>query len=165
MPRCRRSSDRSSTNSSARRSAKIEMELGSASFPRLRGSTSIPGKKPRALRECRGKRLPHGLTELIDALPHAPANAIPSETSAADLVALLPKLNALDVRSFGQRICCGPRLTRDAGALRIERLRRDDSDRLRNLPRKFSPGPRAANGANAPTPRGDNGASTATPRQ
>jgi hypothetical protein len=26
----------------------------------LRGSMSIPGKKPRALRECRGKRLPCG---------------------------------------------------------------------------------------------------------
>jgi hypothetical protein len=34
--------------SSARRLAKIEMERGSASFPRLRGSMSVPGKKPRA---------------------------------------------------------------------------------------------------------------------
>ena len=39
------------------------------------------------------------LTELIDALPHAPANAIPSRMSAADLVALLPKGKAVDVRS------------------------------------------------------------------
>jgi hypothetical protein len=35
MPRCRHSSGRSSTISSARQSAKIEMEQGSASFPRL----------------------------------------------------------------------------------------------------------------------------------
>src|SRR5580704_16615987 len=31
------------------------------------------------------------LTSLIDALPREPASAIPSQTSAADLVALLPK--------------------------------------------------------------------------
>ena len=39
------------------------------------------------------------LTELIEALPLAPASAIPSRMSAADLVALLPKGKALDVRS------------------------------------------------------------------
>ena len=39
------------------------------------------------------------LTELIDALPHGPANAIPSRMSSADLVALLPKGKAVDVRS------------------------------------------------------------------
>ena len=37
---------RSSMNSFARRLATIEMEQASASFPRLRGSMSIPGKKP-----------------------------------------------------------------------------------------------------------------------
>ena len=31
-----------------------------ASFPRLRGSMSTPGKKPRALRECPEKRLSCG---------------------------------------------------------------------------------------------------------
>ena len=49
-----------STNSSARRLAKIETEQGSASFPRSRGSMSIPGKKQRALRECRVTRPPRG---------------------------------------------------------------------------------------------------------
>ena len=39
------------------------------------------------------------LTELIEALPLAPASAIPSRMSAADLVALLPKGKAVDVRS------------------------------------------------------------------
>jgi hypothetical protein len=39
------------------------------------------------------------LSELIEALPHAPASAIPSRMSAADLVAMLPKGRALDVRS------------------------------------------------------------------
>jgi hypothetical protein len=38
------------------------------------------------------------LTELIDALPRAPTDAIPSRTSAADLVALLPKRKAPNVR-------------------------------------------------------------------
>ena len=38
------------------------------------------------------------LTALIEALPHAPASAIPS-MSAADLVALLPRGKAVDVRS------------------------------------------------------------------
>jgi hypothetical protein len=39
------------------------------------------------------------LTELIEALPLAPASAIPSRMSAASLVALLPKGKAVDVRS------------------------------------------------------------------
>ena len=38
------------------------------------------------------------LTALIEALPNAPASAIPSGMSAADLVALLPKRKAADVR-------------------------------------------------------------------
>src|SRR5271165_1686563 len=45
------------------------------------------------------------LTALIDALPREPASAIPSRASAADLVALLPKRKAREVRpsdsSFG----------------------------------------------------------------
>ncbi len=40
------------------------------------------------------------LTELIEALPHAPASAILSRMSAADLVALLPKGKAVEVRSL-----------------------------------------------------------------
>ena len=39
------------------------------------------------------------LTELMEALPRAPADAIPSRM-IADLVALLPKRKALDVRSL-----------------------------------------------------------------
>ncbi len=39
------------------------------------------------------------LTELIEALPFAPASAIPSRMTAASLVALLPKGKAVDVRS------------------------------------------------------------------
>jgi hypothetical protein len=39
------------------------------------------------------------LTELIEALPLAPASAIPSRMSAANLVALLPKGKAVDARS------------------------------------------------------------------
>ncbi len=39
------------------------------------------------------------LTELIEALPLAPANAIPSRMSAANLVALLPKGKAVDAHS------------------------------------------------------------------
>jgi hypothetical protein len=38
------------------------------------------------------------LTELIDALPRSATDAIPSRTSAADLVALLPKRKAPNVR-------------------------------------------------------------------
>src|SRR5271167_4135676 len=38
------------------------------------------------------------LTELIEALPHAPTSAIPSRMSAADLVALLPKGKTANVR-------------------------------------------------------------------
>ena len=39
------------------------------------------------------------LTALIDALPRDPASAIPSQTSAADLVALLPKGRTPKVRA------------------------------------------------------------------
>jgi hypothetical protein len=38
------------------------------------------------------------LTALIDALPREPASAIPSQTSAADLVALLPRSKTPNVR-------------------------------------------------------------------
>jgi hypothetical protein len=38
------------------------------------------------------------LNALIDALPHQPASALPSKTSAADLVALLPKGKTSNVR-------------------------------------------------------------------
>ena len=41
------------------------------------------------------------LTALIDALPPEPANNIPSKTSAADLIALLPKSKTPNVRPSG----------------------------------------------------------------
>ena len=46
-------------------------------------------------RDAAAKRL----TALIDALPREPASAVPSQTSAADLVALLPKSKTPNVRS------------------------------------------------------------------
>src|SRR5271165_3063299 len=53
------------------------------------------------------------LSKLIEALPRAPASAISPKTSAADLVALLPKLKALDVRSSGAAFAApGARETR-----------------------------------------------------
>ena len=55
------------------------------------------------------------LTELIEALPRAPANTIPPRIIAGRLVALLPKGKALPVLVFRQRIC-GKGLTRDAGS-------------------------------------------------
>ena len=72
------------------------------------------------------------LTELIDALPREPTNAIPSRTSAADLVALLPKRKAPNVRpSDSVFAATGLRETRVL--MRIERLRRDDAHCLRDL--------------------------------
>ena len=62
---------------------------------------STPGKKPRALRECPGKRLSCDLTALIDALPNEGTIGIPT-TIAADLVALLPRGGRLNVRSSGR---------------------------------------------------------------
>src|SRR5271165_5015170 len=44
------------------------------------------------------------LTALIDALPREPASASPSQTSAADLVALLPNGKTANVRSSGDGI-------------------------------------------------------------
>ena len=47
------------------------------------------------------------LTELIEALPRAPAATIPSRMIAAHLVALLPKGKALDVRSLDSAFAAG----------------------------------------------------------
>jgi hypothetical protein len=100
------------------------------------------------------------LSELITALPYAPASAIPSGISAVDLVALLPKLKALDVRSSDSAFAAtGLRETRllfvlSAFAVMMLIVCAISAD--------FSPGPR--NGANPPTPRGDD-SSTAMPRR
>ena len=44
------------------------------------------------------------LSALIEALPREPASAIPSKTSAADLVALLPKCKTPNVRSSDRHL-------------------------------------------------------------
>ena len=49
------------------------------------------------------------LTALIDALPPEPANNIPSKTSAADLIALLPKSKTPNVRP-SENMFAGTRL-------------------------------------------------------
>lgn len=100
------------------------------------------------------------MTQLMEALPHAPANAIPSAMSAVDLVALLPKLNALDVRSSDRAFAApGLRETRVLFALSAFAVM---ILIVCAISANFSPGP--GNGANPPAPRGDD-SSTATPRR
>jgi hypothetical protein len=72
------------------------------------------------------------LTALIDALPNEGTIGIPT-TIAADLVALLPRGSSLNVRS-GSPICAS-RPTTDADPHGVERLRHNDSYRLRDLSR------------------------------
>jgi hypothetical protein len=76
MPRCRHSSGRSWTNSSARRSAEIKMEQGSASFPRSRGSMCDPWQEVTNLARMPSATAIVRLTELIEALPHAPTSRV-----------------------------------------------------------------------------------------
>jgi hypothetical protein len=80
MPRCRRSSGWSSS------------ALARLDVDPWKEATSLA----RMPREAAAMRL----TELIEALPIAPASAIPSRMSAADLVALLPRGKAVEVRSL-----------------------------------------------------------------
>ncbi len=98
------------------------------------------------------------LTELIEALPDAQASAIPSRMSAADLVALLPKLKAHDARSpDGAFAAPGVRKTRAlfvVSAFAVMMLI------VCAMSAHVSPGP----GANPPAPR-DDVASTLTPRR
>ena len=100
------------------------------------------------------------LTELIEALPRAPANAIPSRIMAAHLVALLPKGKALDVRSLDSAFAArGSRETQvlmALGALVLMMLI------ICAISGHYSLGP--ANDANPPPPRGDD-ASTTMPRR
>ena len=99
------------------------------------------------------------LTELIEALPRAPADAIPSRM-IADLVALLPKGKALDVRSLDSAFAArGLRETRvfialSAFAVMILIVYAISGHY------SLSPG----NGANPPATRGDD-ASTIMPRR
>ena len=72
------------------------------------------------------------LTELIEALPGATADAIPSRMIAAHLVALLPKGKALDVRSLDSAFAArGLRETQVLMALSA--IRCDDAHYLRDL--------------------------------
>ena len=88
------------------------------------------------------------LTELIEALPLAPASAIPSRMSAASLVALLPKGKAADVRSSDSPFAAtGLRETRvlmALGAFAIMMLV------LFTMSALFSPGPRSGGNPLAP---------------
>ena len=72
------------------------------------------------------------LTALIDALPNEPASAIPVKTSAADLVALLPKGKSPDVRPSDSAFAATG-LRADADPHGVERLRHHDAHRLRDL--------------------------------
>jgi len=100
------------------------------------------------------------LSELIEALPHAPASAIPSGITAVDLVALLPKLKALEVRSSDSAFAApGVRETRVLfvlSAFAVIMLI------VCAMSAHLSPEPGA--GANSPAPRGDT-ASTVMPRR
>ena len=72
------------------------------------------------------------LTALIDALPREPASAIAWQTSAADLVALLPKSRDSQCAEFGRSIC-GDRLAGAADCHGVWRIRHHDAHRVRNL--------------------------------
>ena len=88
------------------------------------------------------------LTELIEALPLAPASAIPSRMSAANLVALLPKGKAVDVHSSDSPFAAtGLRETRvlmALGGFAIMMLV------LFTMSSLFSPGPRSGGNPLAP---------------
>jgi len=105
-----------------------------------------PWKEARSLARMPREAAAVRLTELIEALPLAPASAIPSRMSAANLVALLPKGKAVDARSSDSLFAAtGSRETRVLMALSgfaIVMLV------LFTMSALFSPGPRS--GAAAP---------------
>ncbi len=82
-----------------RRSARIETERRSASFPRLRGWKVDPWQEAASLALMPKATAAVRLTALIAALPDEQTKDIPVKSIAADLVALLPKANGFDVRS------------------------------------------------------------------
>ncbi len=100
------------------------------------------------------------LTALIDALPRDPSSAIPSQTSAADLVALLPKSKTPGVQSsdkaFGATGLREQQIVMAFGAFAITVLI------VFAISALFSPGP--GNGANPSAPRAAD-ATTAPPRK
>jgi len=99
------------------------------------------------------------LTELIEALPGATADAIPARM-IADLVALLPKGKALDVRSLDSAFTAGglreTQVLMALSAFAVMMLM------ICAISAHFSLGP--GNDANPPPPRGDD-ASTIMPRR
>jgi len=100
------------------------------------------------------------LTALIDALPREPASAIPSQTSAADLVALLPKGKIPSIRrSDGLFAATGLRQAQILVALCAFATMMLIVFAISAL---FSPGPGA--GANPSAPRAADVA-TASPRK
>jgi hypothetical protein len=100
------------------------------------------------------------LTELIEALPLAAASAIPSRMSAANLVALLPKGKALDVRSLDSAFAAGG--CRETQVLMALSAFAVMTLIICAILGHFSLGP--GNDANPPPPRGDDG-STIMPRR
>jgi hypothetical protein len=100
------------------------------------------------------------LTELIEALPRAPTNAIPPRVIAGRLVVLLPKRKALPVRSLDSAFAArGSRETQvlmALSALVVMVLI------ICAISGHFSPGP--GNDANPPPPRSDD-APTIMPRR
>ncbi len=100
------------------------------------------------------------LTALIDALPRDPSSAIPSQTSAADLVALLPKSKTPGVQSsdkaFGATGLREQQIVMAFGAFAITVLI------VFAISALFSPGP--GNGANPSAPRAAD-ATTSPPRK
>jgi hypothetical protein len=100
------------------------------------------------------------LTELIDALPHEPAIAIPSRMNAADLVAQLPKGKTPNVRPSDSIFAAtGLRETKVLIALSAFAVMMLIVCAISG---HLSPG--LGNGANPPAPRGDD-ASTVVPRR
>jgi hypothetical protein len=100
------------------------------------------------------------LTDLIEALPGATPDAIPSRMIAAHLVALLPKGNALDVRSLDSGFA--PRGLRETQVLIALSALAVMTLMICAISAILSPG--LGNGANPPPPHGDH-ASTDMPRQ
>ena len=100
------------------------------------------------------------LTALIDALPREPPSAIPSQTSAADLVALLPKSKTPSVGSSDKAFAATglreQQIVMAFGAFAIMMLI------VFAISALFSPGP--GNGANPSAPRAAD-ATMAPPRK
>ncbi|MGO9423704.1 hypothetical protein [Roseiarcus sp.] len=100
------------------------------------------------------------LTALIDALPREPASAVPSQTSAADLIALLPKGQTPNVRSSDKAFAATglreQQIVMAFGAFAITMLI------VFAISALFSPGP--GTGANPSAPRAADATMAAPPK-